>query len=105
MKRYEATGIVYGYFWGGGEGSYKARDYKEDSRDELIKKIETDLKSGVLDSGMGYESLIGALMLIKEIETRTIEGKEFEHTEFYEKYFGDLDEKQRRFLKLGVSVY
>lgn len=80
---YSAKGIVYGKYWGGGSGWYAARTYRDyDSLAKLKTAIKKDYKSGRLDSGMGYESLLGALMIItihkKMIADGTIWGRDEE---------------------------
>lgn len=94
-----AQGLVYGYLWGGGEGAYEARTIRASSRKQILEMIESDLKSGALDGGMGYESLIGAYMAVTEIVTTTIDGREFTHKDTEMMFFGKLDEKQKEFLE------
>lgn len=97
--KYHASGLVYGKLWGGGYGSYPAIKLEADTREDLKKQIETALKDGSLDAGMGYEQLLGALMEIKTVETRIIEGKKYTHRETELELYGDLDEKAQDFLQ------
>lgn len=63
-----ATGYVYGKYWGGGEGAYKAEKLSFETREELVKYL-TDLKDfGQLDSGMGYQEVIGGIYAVEEIK-------------------------------------
>jgi len=98
MKNYIANGVVYGKLWGGGYGAYPARKIEAKTKTELLKKAKTDLKSGSLDSGMGFEYLKGAILIIKEIESIIVKGKEFKNSEYIEEFIGDLTEKEKDFL-------
>lgn len=96
---YKSTGIVLGNYWGDGKGSYKATSFSSDSYENLITQNQNALKDGSLDSGMGYESLIGAILNIEKIETMEFEGKEFTHTSSELEFIGDLDESEMEFLE------
>lgn len=87
--KYEADGKVLGKLWGGGLGGYPARDYTNDNKEALIKEIEKDFKSGGLDSGMGFESLVAAVMTITTVECVEIDGKKYVSRDFEEITFGD----------------
>lgn len=95
--KYESTGLVYGNYWGGGQGAYKARSLSSDSKEELLKQAEEGL-NGSLDGGMGYESLIGAILNITKTTTINIDGKEFVNKEYETEFIGDLTEEQIDFL-------
>jgi hypothetical protein len=98
IKTFSASGFVYGYFWGGGEGAYPMRHITANSLDELLTKANNGISDGSLDSGMGFESLAGAMMLIKE-ETKTfIEGKPYINTEYSVEFIGELNDEQLDFL-------
>jgi hypothetical protein len=99
MKSYKATGQVYGYLWGGGQGAYPARTIESKNQAELIKRAEVMLADGSLDSGMGFESLTGALL---EIETYTEiihKGNPFHRSDFKLRFIGRLTGSEKRFLK------
>jgi hypothetical protein len=53
---------------------------------------------GRLDSGMGFESLIGAMLEINEVTTIIIKGKIFKNEKFEHVFIGKLTEKQKDFL-------
>lgn len=76
-RKYKSRGIVLGNCWGGGQCSYQAKTIETDTREELIKIAKEQLEDGSLDSGMGYESLVGAILEIEERETQSIDGKDF----------------------------
>ena len=56
------------------------------------------MKSGALDSGMGFEFLKGAVLDIEEIETTKYKGKEFKRSEYITEFIGDLSKKEQDFL-------
>lgn len=97
-KRFECTGLVFGNYWGGGSGAYKARSLKANSRAKLIKQAIDALNDSSLDSGMGYESLIGAILHVEIIETVVINGEEFSRSDFEIEFIGNLTEEQQEFL-------
>lgn len=98
MITYKASGIVLGNYWGGGQGGYKAETLTANSREDLKRQILAGIADGSLDSGMGYESLIGAMMNIETIDTREIDGKTFVASEQEINCYGDLSEEQQDFL-------
>ena len=98
MKTYKTIGYVLGKYWGGGYGAYKATTITANTRKEILEEAEKKLKNGSLDSGMGFESLIGAILEIEKIETIIIDGKDFHHKEYDSEFIGDLTRKQKKFL-------
>lgn len=97
---YKSNGIVLGNYWGGGSGLYKATTFHSDiSIEDLIEQNKKALESGALDSGMGYESLIGALITIETKTTIEYEGKEFTNKEYEDVFIGDLTDEQMEFLE------
>jgi len=98
MKTYKSSGLVYGNFWGGGAGAYPAEKGYSHNYKELKEDIENGIKDGSLDSGMGYESLKGALIIVETIRTIVIKGKEYTNSSFKKIYFGDLSHKEKCFL-------
>ena len=104
MITYRATGIVLGNCWGGGVCGYAANEIRATNRASLVQQIENGIEDGSLDSGMGYESLIGAVMVIETIDSREIDSKTFIAKEYETEMFGDLTEKQQDFL-LEAQLY
>lgn len=97
---YKSNGLVLGNYWGGGKGSYKATTFHSDvSKEDLIEQNKKALESGALDSGMGYESLIGAILNIETISTTEIDNKPFTNTEFELIFIGELTEEEQQFLE------
>ena len=99
MITYRATGIVLGNCWDGGICGYAASTITATNRASLVQQIENGIKDGSLDSGTGFESLIGAVMVISTIDTREIDGKTFIATEDEIEVYGDLTPGQEKWLK------
>lgn len=100
QAKYESYGVVYGKYWGGGNGSYSAKKFNSHSKEELIKLNEQALEDGSLDGGMGFERLIVALITIKTIKSITIDDEIYSNTGNYEKIIiGYLTDKEIEFLK------
>ena len=98
-KTYRASGNVWGALWGGGEGGYSARPIASDNRKELIKTAEKMLEDGSLDSGMGFECLLGAVLDVETVETLTLKnsgsqtrGKQYSRSEHELIEIGKLSE-------------
>jgi hypothetical protein len=96
--RFIATGFVLGYLWLGDKGAYGARSLSADTREEIISQAEKGIEDGSLDGGMGFQSLLGALLHITTITTVTIDGKEFENRETEAEIIGELSDKDEDFL-------
>jgi hypothetical protein len=96
--KYKSKGVVLGNTWGGGRGSYPTIGIKCDDLEHLIELNKEALKDGSLDSGMGFESLIGALLNIETIRTIEVDGRLYTTTETENLLIGDLTEKQIDFL-------
>ena len=97
--KYQARGHVYGYYWGGGAGAYPSKLIQADTIEELRERINDGIEKGWLDSGMGYESLIGAIIYITRIETMQHEGKEWHTKDESVEFFGNLTDDQKEFLE------
>jgi hypothetical protein len=95
--KFTSTGLVFGNYWGGGKGAYGARPLSADTKEELLKCAKDGL-DGSLDAGMGYESLIGALLCVKKTTTKMIDNKPFINTEEDLEFVGDLTEEEEDFL-------
>ncbi len=101
---YVAKGRVLGNYWGGGKGSYKAKQFvSKISKQDLIEIVNKALKDGSLDSGMGYESLIGACLDITITSSITIEGKTFHSEEIEELNIGNMTEDEIEFTRYGIE--
>ena len=98
MKTYKSSGLVYGNFWGGGAGAYPAEKGYSHNYKELKEDIENGIKDGSLDSGMGFQSLKGALIIVETIRTLPFKGRRYTNSTFKKVYFGDLSYKEKIFL-------
>lgn len=97
-KTYRSTGLVFGNFWGGGKGAYPARQLQAKSVRGIIKQAREGL-NGSLDSGMGYASLIGAILYITETTTIVVDEKAYTSCEqLSARFVGKLTQKQKDFL-------
>lgn len=83
---------------------YAATEIKANSLKELREEIEKQLENGSLDSGMGFESLIGAIMVIDEIDSREIDGKTFIAHDYNDEFFGDITPEQEELL-IEMQLY
>ena len=97
-KEFTSKGLVYGNLWGGGRGAYSARRLTSDTFDGIIKQANGGL-AGSLDDGMGYESLIGAALIITEISTIFKDGKEYKHYDASLHFVGNLTPEDKDFLE------
>jgi len=97
-KTFKTTGIVLGNCWGGGNAAYAANNLKGETKESIIEQATKGLEDGSLDAGMGFESLVGALICIETIETIEVDGKEFSRSEFETIHVGELTESEQDFL-------
>ena len=95
---FKSTGYVLGNYWGGGKGSYPATTLYNDSEEELINEAKELLKTGGLDGGMGYESLIGAILYIDTIRETEIDGRVFVNVSTEEHLIGEMTTEEEEFL-------
>ena len=82
MKRITATGVVYGNCWGGGQCGFKTQKIKGGTLKEVKDTAIRMFKDGSLDSGMGYESLNGAVFEAKIETIKIIDGEEYINTKY-----------------------
>lgn len=79
---YRAEGYVYGRTWEFSKGLYKARIYHNYDKEKLLEDVKNDFKSGALDSGYGFESLLGARMTIETVDIIKYNGKNYGSHEY-----------------------
>ena len=96
-ESFKSEGLVYGNYWGGGQGAYSATKLEGKTKEEILKQAVEGL-DGSLDGGMGFENLLGALLLITKITTIVVNGKTFTNEEIEEEFVGNLTEEQEDFL-------
>ena len=95
---FDSTGLVSGISWAGGRGSYPARQLHAETLEDLVKQAIDGL-NGSLDSGMGYESLIGAMLDITKTTTIIVNVKPFCNEENLEPGFiGELTDEVKEVL-------
>ena len=100
--KYIAKGLVYGLFWGGGEGAYHSKTIVSPSMSDLTEQIMEGIEDGSLDEEMGYERLIGAFMRVTIKTTIVIDGKDYVNESYTNQFFGALNEKQKKFLEENI---
>ena len=103
MKNYKITGVVYGKLWGGGAGAYPSEELQGNDLTKLMTEAKKLLKTGGLDSGMGYERLTGAYLTVETKTKKTIAGKDFFNTEYDDLFIGDLTQEEKDFLQFDCS--
>jgi len=95
--RFRSCGLVLGILWGGGMGAYPATKLNAETKEDLIEQANKGL-DGSLDSGMGFESLLGALLTVTTITTIEYKGKKFTNFEDEEILVGNLTPEQQEFM-------
>jgi hypothetical protein len=98
-ETWNATGLVYGRNWGFNYGTYPSISFQNNSYEGLIDEANKALANETIDSGMGFESILGALLKITCTTSIEIEDYEFKHTSFDTEFIGDLTEEQIEFLE------
>lgn len=99
ITKYKARGLVYGKYWGGGEGIFKAVDLHGDDKELMLREAGENL--GVLDDGMGFEEVLGAFYEIEKIETikKQSNGLKYSRSEYQTAFLGDLTDEQKESLR------
>ena len=88
-----------GNYWGGGRGSYGARPLKNfKTKKALIKEATKMFNDGSLDSGMGFESLVVAVIEITKRTRIEVEGKYYYREDSELEFLGEGDEEAVDFL-------
>ena len=100
MKRVTLNGYVFGNCWGGGTCGYKATEVVGDTIKEAKEKATQMLNIGSLDSGMGFESLYGAIFRAKVEDIKIIDEKEYIHTEYQILSIGKVAKHEREHIFL-----
>jgi hypothetical protein len=100
IVKYTAEGFVLGFLWGGGMGAYPTIEFEADTKEELLEKAKLSLDDGSMDSGMGFETLKGAVLEVKKITSIEFEGNIFTNKEFDFEYeiVGKLTDKEGSYL-------
>ena len=93
-----STGRVWGNTWGGGQCGYPSKTLHSDTRKNLLNMAKKMLADGSLDSGMGYESLTGAILKIVRYETIEVDCRKYTNTETEIVKVGKMPAKAREML-------
>ena len=100
---YNANGVVVGNLWGGGEAWYPARIYGGTNFTLMYSEIKEDFKSGALDSGMGFESLEGAMMVVVKHITIDIKGVSFVNVSSRKMWLGKINKREAQVVYLNYE--
>lgn len=98
-KSYKATGFVLGNLWGGGQGAYRTIELEADTKESLMEKAKVALDDGSIDSGMGFESLVGAVLDITESTMVEIEDEIYINEKYIFDTVGELTDEQYEWLQ------
>lgn len=98
-KSYKATGFVLGNLWGGGQGAYPTIELEADTKEALMEKAKVALDDGSIDSGMGFESLVGAVLDITESTMVEIEDEIYINEKYIFDTVGELTDEQYEWLQ------
>lgn len=96
---FKARGFVLGNYWGGGSGAYPTIEFEAETKEDLLKQAKTSLTDGSIDSGMGFESLIGAVLSIKKETSIDIDGDEYLNEKLFLESVGEMSDEQVEFLE------
>ena len=76
-RRFIGRGYVLGNCWGGGKCAYRSEQLVSENKESLLNVARRKIVDGSLDSGMGFESLIAAVIEVEEEITTVINGDIF----------------------------
>ena len=99
---YTATGLVLGNTWGGGRGAYATIPLQSDTKEELLAEANKLLVEGRLDNGMGFESLVGAVLSVTKQTSIEFEGDEYVNEKYEIEVIGTLSEDEIEWLQTNV---
>jgi hypothetical protein len=95
---YVAKGYVLGIDWFGSKCAYPTRAVKGSSIEEIESNINQMIESNVLDNGMGFQSLIGALMVFRTTTEIVVDDMVFINNQYQGNFYGELSEEEKNFL-------
>jgi len=99
---YTATGLVLGNTWGGGRGTYATVSLQADTKEELLAEANRLLVDNRLDNGMGFESLVGAVLSVTKQTSIEFEGDEYINDKYEIEVIGTLSEDEINWLQTNV---
>lgn len=80
--KYYTEGYVIGDDWYDQRCTYPAERIAADTYDELVRKVNEEFEKGSLDSGFGFQRLVGFELEVYIISTVNINGLEFSRTDW-----------------------
>ena len=102
-KKYNAKGHVYGRTWMFNKGSYPMEQIIDlDSKEDVIEVAEQMLKDGTLDSGFGFESLLGAVLDIEEKSYLEYEGEIYTRSTYEFHTIGEIPDEVEENIVNGI---
>ena len=98
---YVAKGFVLGTTWLDTDGAYPTKLVRGNSIEEIESTINHMIETNVLDNGMGFKSLIGALITIRITTTIVIDGDTFTNNKYiFGNFYGSLTNEQQDYLDM-----
>lgn len=95
IYKYTIRGEVLGNLWGGGQGSYPIKEIITSTKAAGIAKAQTMLNDNTLDSGMGFESLQAAYLVIEKKTTIFIDGVDYSRDDYEDAIIGKFDSEEQ----------
>lgn len=95
---YVAKGYVLGIYWFGKKGAYPTKLVRGSSIEEIESKINQMIDANVLDNGMGFQSLIGALMTIRITTEIVVDDMVFINNQYQGNFYGELTKEEENYL-------
>ena len=99
---YKATGLVLGNTWGGGRATYDTVPLQSDTKEELLAEANRLLIKNALDNGMGFESLVGAVLSVTKRTIIEVEGDEYINEKYEIEVIGTLSEDEIEWVQQNV---
>lgn len=98
-KQFIITGTVLGNLWMGGVGGYPMQPISAPTRKKAMDMATKRLEMNKLTGTGDFNGEIGALLRIKCITTRVIDGKEFTNSEVEPiQFIGEVSDEQADYL-------
>jgi len=97
--KFKGIGFVLGNYWGEESGAYPTIYFEADTREALLAEAKVALDNGSIVSGMGFESLIGAVLSIKQETSIEIDDDEYVNEKLYLEFIGEMTNEQIEFLE------
>ena len=105
--QYKAKGVCWAVKYGKFVGACATVELTEYSYDKLIKTIEEQIRYNFIADCEDIDQIWGAYMIITKTKLKNNLDKislDYTTTEEIERYFGDLDVSEQKFLKDAIRV-